>query len=128
MRKRVSDYKAFRASTTCKLLGLSSSELCKTDVAECIVKNNIRDVTHFLAVSKERYNSGEKDSYRLCVDKQLKAFTHLCSVAWNIHSAPGVLVQEELPRLEKVRSFLTANCVDQCNGEWLTCAKQVLQR
>ena len=49
-------------------------------------------------------------------------------MAWNIDSAPQVLIQEKLPRLEKVRSFLTANCVDQCNGKWLTCAKQVLRQ
>ena len=47
-------------------------------------------------------------------------------MAWNIDSAPEVLIQEKRPRLEKVCSFLTANCVDQCNGEWLPFDKQVL--
>ena len=135
MRKRVSDYKARRTSTPGNSLGSSSSEmpskikrLCNTDVAEFIVKHSIRDVTHLLAVAKERYDSGEKDLYRFCVNKQTKALSDICSMAWNIDSAPQVLIQEKLPRLEKVRSFLTANCVDQCNGKWLTCAKQVLRQ
>ena len=83
--------------------------LYNTDVAEFIVKHNIRDATYLLAVAKERYDSGEKDLYRFCVNKQTKALSDLCSMGWNINSAPQVLIQEKLPRLEKVCSFLTAN-------------------
>ena len=68
--------------------------LCNTDVAEFIVKHNIRDVTHLLAVAKECYDSSEKDSYRFSVKKQAKALSDLCSMAWNIDSVPVVLIQE----------------------------------
>ena len=58
MRKRVSDYKACRASIPSNFQGSSPSEipskikrLYNTDVAEFIVKHNIRDATHLLAVS-----------------------------------------------------------------------------
>ena len=97
MCKWVSDNKARRASTPGSSSGSVSSEmpskikrLCNTDVAEFFVKHNIRDVTNLLAVAKEYYNSAEKDLYCFCVNKQAKALSDLCSMAWNIDSVPQV--------------------------------------
>ena len=113
MRKRVRDFNARRASTSGNSLSSSSSEmlskikrLCNTDVAVFFVKHNIRDVKHLLAVAKKRYDSGEKDLYRFCVNMQTNTLSDLCSMVWNIDSAPQVLIQEKLPLLKKTRSFL----------------------
>ena len=79
-----------------------------------------------MAITKERHDAGRKDLYRLCVEKGEKELSSLLKTTWRIHTAADVLRQANTPRIDKVKTFLSAKCVDQFNGYWLVCAKQML--
>ena len=57
------------------------------------------------ACCQEPHKHGGKHYHltiQFCVNKQTEDLSDLCSMAWNIDSAPQVLIQEKLPQLEKV--------------------------
>jgi len=48
--------------------------------------------------------------------------------AWELKNAPASLERESETRLTLLEECIQNQCVTGCNGLWLTCAKQVLDR
>ena len=112
------------STTPCKKV----KRLSKCDVSEFIVLNNIKTESELLAAAKQRYGAGEKDLYRFCVERGEKELTSLLQTTWRIDIALEVVRQENTPKIEKIESLISAECIENCGGVWLTCAKQVLRQ
>lgn len=51
----------------------------------------------------------------------------MISTTWKINNAPKVLARQQKERLQVVMDFTHTECVNDCNGQWLTCAREVLR-
>ncbi|KAJ8043570.1 hypothetical protein HOLleu_10720 [Holothuria leucospilota] len=49
-------------------------------------------------------------------------------VAWELQDGETKLRRENMSRLEILRSFCNKECVNDCAGEWLTIATNILER
>ena len=84
--------------------------------------NNIKTESELLAAAKQRHGTVEKDLYRFCVERGEKELTSLLQTTWRID------VALEVVRQEKIKSLISAECIENSGGVWLTCAKQVLRQ
>ena len=50
------------------------------------------------------------------------------NTAWELNAAQDRLSRSKKSRINILREAQSTECVPECNGMWLTCAKQVLQQ
>ena len=104
-------------------------------LGQIIRKNNIRKVEQLYALAGELEKEGKHDlqSY-LYKHPQQKSHVELISLVWNIENAPEKIARNKKSRLEILAEAKAQPCAIHeetgvpCNGEWLKCALETLQR
>ena len=104
-----------------------AKRLSNVQVAEFVIQNDVKDDEHLLAIANERHASGQKDLYQFIVNKQPKRISDLINTAWRINAAPDVIRNETMSRIEKVKQYLSVECIENCSGRWIKFAKEVLR-
>jgi len=114
--------------------GVSSScsakrkRLSKQNVAEFLIKNNIKTDDELLLAANKRKAAGEPDLHNFVINSNSKALSELVSLTWRMENAPKVVERQKKERFDVIREmFFEGVCVENCNGEWHRCALQILK-
>jgi len=102
--------------------------LSNTEVSDFILKNNLKSKNELMSAAQNRAESGERDLQSFILNKNPKAIADLIATTWQLHNAPKVLERNNTPRLSIVRSHAAGVCGNSCNGSWLVCARELLQK
>lgn len=92
-----------------------------------VVENDIKNDTQLISVPNQRQAENQPDLFNFILNKSSKALSELISVTWKMHSAPKAIERQQKCRLDVVVEKSNTTCVDECNGTWLVCARQVLR-
>ena len=106
----------------------NTKKLSNVDVSEFIVANNIRSDRELMVVAKTRHSEGEKDLYKFIINKSSKSLSELLDMTWKMNDASKNVQRGNESRMSILRAHLEEECQPECQGEWLVCAKQVLQQ
>ena len=97
------------------------------DVAEFIIKNNIKDTTQLFAVADEQRKEGKKDLASFILGRSPKSLQDLLENAWKLENAKAELEIQNRSRMDVIRNASTQPCTTGCNEEWYKCALEVLR-
>ena len=102
--------------------------LYNIDVSKFILANNIRSESELMVVAKARHREGEKDLYKFIINKSSKSLSELIDLTWKMNDASKNVERAKESRISILKAHLQKECLPQCHGEWLVCARQVLQQ
>lgn len=103
-----------------------AKRLSNPAVAKFLVENNIKTENQFMAIAKSRLDNGQSDIYDFITSRP-KGISDLIRVTWKIEEASALVERESKSRMEIIHEFSNKTCVENCNGDWLTCAREVLR-
>jgi len=96
-------------------------------VSKFLVEHNIKNKTALFAVAKEQQKDGKEDLINFCLN--YKNIELLIENTWDLEAAPSKVQKELIPRMDTINNHaLRDDCLADCNGHWLECAKQVLSQ
>ena len=106
--------------------------LSNTDVSEFLLEHNIKTENELMMIAKQRYDDSENGIYNFIVNKTQKALSehnmmHHVSTTRKIQNAPAIVESSSKSRIEILNEYANTTCVENCNGEWFLCAKEVLK-
>ena len=78
-----------------------------------------------MVIAKQRHDDGEKGIYNFIVSKTQAALSELVSTTWKTQNAPAIVERDSKSRIEILNEYANTACVENCNGEWFLCAKEV---
>jgi len=126
----------FRASCTAKRNSKTGEQtvakkskkggLTNLEVSEFVRERKIHSYIELLAVAEERRKAGQMDFANFVFSRSEKFVRELISKTWQMHTAKAKLEESKLTRMEKLQSMLNSDCVEECGGQWLECAREVL--
>ena len=61
------------------------------------------------------------------VCKDPKSLQNLTNTTWRMQEASERIIQSKTVRMELIRKNAQGSCIDDCSGQWLACAQEVLQ-
>ena len=70
---------------------------------------------------------GKTDLTEFVFNRRNKVVEEVIATSWEMENASDVIERSKLTRLELLEKSLEEPCVDQCNGQWLQCANQILR-
>ena len=97
------------------------------DLSEIILRHHIHSKAELLLLAKQQKAEGKTDLalYALNnIDKVVKVI----QTTWDMEEAGDIVHRRQTPRLEILQTAQSSGCVDGCEGQWLTCAKETLTR
>ena len=98
------------------------------ELSEIIVTKNIKTRTELLALAREQKLEGKTDIAEFLVNRGSKVVSDVLQMAWEMEGAKETLERQMKRRLELLEEEIWGECVENCNGQWLKCAREVLQR
>ena len=96
------------------------------DVAELILKQNVKSRTYLLALARAYKVQGETRLYEFVLNRGDKKVNELIQSVWEMESAREMIDRAAKSRLQILRDELLKACI--CKGEWLTCALEILAK
>ena len=103
------------------------NERCKkSDVAKFCVQNRIKSETKLMAVCVERRDAGDSFLYDSLISMSRKVRSELVEDAWRFEEAGNQLMNENCDRLSVLMDTRNNPC--NCNGLWMTLAKDILDK
>ena len=70
---------------------------------------------------------GKTDLAEFVFNRGNRVVEEVIATSWEMENASDVIERNKLTRLELLEKALEDPCVDQCNGQWLQCANQILR-
>ena len=98
------------------------------EMSEIIVAKNIKTRTELLALAREQKLEGKTDIAEFIVNRGSKVVAEVLETAWEMEGAQKTLERQKKSRIELLEEARVGECVESCNGQWLNCAREVLQR
>jgi len=98
--------------------------LTNLEVASMITSNGIDSKLHLLALAKKRKTDGDSRLYEFVLNRGEKKVNELIQSVWAMEKAQQTLDRRSMSRIEILKKAYNDKCV--CEGEWLQCAKQIL--
>ena len=95
---------------------------------EIIVGKGIKTRTELLALANEEKMEVKTDIAVFMVNWGPNVVAEVSNTAWELNTAQDRLSHCKESRIDILREAQSTECVPECNGMWLTCAKQVLQQ
>ena len=92
-----------------------------------MVKNNIHRGTELFAAAEERKREGQPDLASFVLSCSKKSLNDLIENTWEMHNAQQTIEREKTTRLEMLQRAREKSCVDGCDMEWYTRAREVLR-
>ena len=106
---------------------VKKKRLTNCDVSDFMTKNNIRKESELMQAALQRSENGEKDLQAFILNKSPKTLSDPIAKTWKIQAAPETLAREHCTRISIIHNHAAGECAAKCQGEWLRCAKEVLQ-
>lgn len=120
-----SDSSLSAGTSTTKPAKKKRLDIC--DVADYLVENNIRTEAALMKEALSRSQRGENDLRRFVLSRTPKARADLIADTWKMQDSPKTLERSNMSRMSLIRQSFEGRCSDDCAGEWLKCAKEVLK-
>ena len=102
--------------------------LTSFQLSEIIVEKEIKTRTELLFLPNEQKMEGKTDIAEFVVNWGPKVVAEVLNTAWELNTAQDHLSRSKKSQIDILREAQSTECVPECNGMWLTCAKQVLQQ
>lgn len=103
-----------------------SQRLSSFDVSQIVVTKELKTRTELLAHASAQKAEGKTDLAEFIINRGSKVVQEVISSAWEMEEASEALIRSRLTRLEILEKALQNPCNEQCKGQWLECAKQLL--
>ena len=101
--------------------------LSKLDVSEFMVKHNIDRATELFAAADVRKKEGQSDLAAFVLSCSKKSLNDLIENTWEMQRATATIAREKTSRMELLEKARASSCVDGCDMEWYTSAREVLK-
>ena len=98
------------------------------EVSEIAVSKGIKSYLGLLALAKRQKTEGKTDLAQFIVNRGKKAVEEAIKTGWEIEESEEKLKRQQMSRLEILQAALEGDCTHNCNGRWLTMAKDILDR
>ena len=100
--------------------------LSNLEVAEFMIRNNIRRSTVLYAVTNKRKAEGDKDLAEFVLSRSSKTLQELIQNTWELENTKANLEREDTKRMDIVTAASEGECEEGCGGQWLRAAIEVL--
>ena len=97
------------------------------EMSEIIVAKNIKTRTELLAPAREQKLEGKTDIAEFIVNRGSKVVAEVLETAWEMEGAKETLERQNKSRIELLEEARVGEYVKSCHGQWLSCAREVLQ-
>ena len=91
-----------------------------------VVSKQIKSRTELLALASAQKAEGKTDLAEFIVNRGTKVVEEVIATPWEMEEASEVSKRSKLSRVEILEKALDNLCDENCNGQWLQCAKQLL--
>ena len=95
------------------------------DLSELVEKYHIRDKTELLNVVKKQKVEGKRD-LALYVFNNVEKSVKIINTVWEMNNAEKVIQRRTTERMQVLKQALDGECVTDCEGRWLSMAKETL--
>ena len=96
------------------------------EVSEIIIKSGTKTLIELQALAYEQKQEGKTDLAEFLISRTPCAVADILNSAWEIENAQEKLSRANKNRMELLEDAKNGNCREGCNGEWITCARQIL--
>lgn len=100
--------------------------LSALDVSQIIVEKSIHNITDLHALAKDQKDEGKTDLTQFIVSRTPRVLDDLLKSSWEIENSREKLARVNKTRIELMGEAYAGDCVDGCNGQWLSCAEEIL--
>ena len=98
------------------------------DLSEIIIRKGIKTRTELLAYANQQKSQGKYDIAEFIVNRGPRVVAEVLTTAWEMNTAQEKLDRAKKSRLEILEEASQGECAAGCNGQWLTCATEVLEQ
>lgn len=88
----------------------------------------IKTLLEVQALAAEQKKEGKTDLAEFLVNRTPRAVADIITTAWEIENAQETLERSKQSRIDLLIGAKNSACVEGCNGDWLSCALEILQR
>ncbi|CAH3046804.1 unnamed protein product [Porites evermanni] len=117
-----------KASSTKRTTAMEKREkgALSTDNCEELTKN-IKSRTELLALAREQKVEGKTDIAEFIVNRGAKVVADVLATTWELENSKDNLERQRKSRIQLLKEVRDGECVQNCSGQWLISAKEVLQ-
>ena len=98
------------------------------ELSEVIVEKNIKSRTELLSLARKQKMEGKTDIAEFIVNRGAKVVAEVLETAWELENSEEHLQRTRKSRIELLQEVKEGECVENCSGQWLACARQVLDK
>ena len=98
------------------------------DLSEIIIRKGIKTRTELLAYASQQKSQGKYDIAEFIVNRGPRVVAEVLTTAWEMNTAQEKLDCAKKPCIEIPEEASQGECAAGCNGQWLTCATEVLEQ
>ena len=97
------------------------------ELSEIILAKNIKSRTELLALAREQKVEGKTDIAEFIVNRGAKVVADVLATTWELENSKDNLERQRKSRIQLLKEAREGECVQNCSGQWLISAKEVLQ-
>lgn len=107
---------------------MKKKRLTPLDVSNIILKKNIKTETELLALAQEQREQGKTDLVEFILNRSPKVTGDILTTTWEMKGAGEKIARSKKSRIDILQQASRSDCVTGCNGDWLRCANEVLEK
>ena len=92
------------------------------------IKKGIKSRTELLSYANKQKSEGKNDVAEFLVNRGPPIVSEVLTTGWEMKNAQEKLDRSKKCRIEILEEAAQGECVSGCNGQWLTCACEVLEQ
>ena len=96
------------------------------EVSQIMVEGNIKNLIELQALAFEQKEEGKTDLAEFRVNRTPRAVADMMQSTWEIEEAKAKLERAKKTRMELLQEARRSECAQGCNGDWLSCAEEIL--
>ena len=96
------------------------------EVSQIMVEGDIKNLIELQALAFEQKEEGKTDLAEFLVNRTPRAVADMMQSTWEIEEAKAKLERAEKTRMELLQEARRSECAQGCNGDWLSCAEEIL--
>lgn len=98
------------------------------DVVEIVRQRKIKTRLELINLAMTQQQEGQTKLAEFIANKGSKAVHDALTLAEEYNEAPERWAREQKNRIELLHDAYQTDCIDNCNGKWMQCALDILQR
>ena len=98
------------------------------EVSQLVVAKRIKTRLELLVLANQQKQDGKEDLAQFIANRGSKVVEEAIRVGWELEEAEEKLKRSKLTRLEIIEQALQNSCVENCKGQWLEMAENLIHR